>query len=178
MPVKVAVGSKNPVKVEAVRRAFEKAFGECEVVGVGVSSRVPDMPLGFDEMLLGAKNRARKAREKSDSDYSVGLEGGFEETSAGTFITGFAVVLSRDGKCGIGRGGGILVPEVVLRKVKEGREISVVMDEMLGRENIKHQEGTTGYLTKNIIDRTQGFEDAVVRALARFLRPEMYDQKG
>ena len=74
--MKIAVGSRNPVKIEAVKRAFNKAFGECEVIGVSVSSDISNMPISFEEGVKGAKNRAEKAIEKLKADFGVGLEGG------------------------------------------------------------------------------------------------------
>ena len=50
--IRVAVGSKNPVKVNAVKRALEKALErssldvDLEVKGFDVPSRVPDQPFG------------------------------------------------------------------------------------------------------------------------------------
>lgn len=174
--MKVAVGSKNPVKIEATRRAFEKVFGECEVVGVEVSSGVSDMPIGLKEITNGAKNRAQKALKKLKADYGVGLEAGFGKTYLGTFMDGIVTVVDRQGIWGIARRGSMLMPEKIVKKVNQEKELGTVMDELLGRENIKQQEGTLGYLTKNIINRTKEFEDATVMALARFMRPEMYEE--
>lgn len=52
--IKVAVGSKNPVKVNAVRQALHKAIGDStagihidlDVQGFSVPSGVPDQPMG------------------------------------------------------------------------------------------------------------------------------------
>lgn len=172
--MKVAVGSKNPVKIEAVRKAFQKVFGECKVEGFSVSSGVSDMPMTVEETIKGAKTRAQTAIDKSKFDFGVGLEGGFDKTQIGTFIVSVVAIINKNGIWGIGRGGGILMPEMIIKKVEEGKELSLVMDELLGTKNINHHEGTTGYFTKNIIDRTQSFENTTVIALARFIRPELY----
>ena len=39
--MKVLVGSRNPVKVEAVREAFAKYFDPLEVIGLEVDPQVP-----------------------------------------------------------------------------------------------------------------------------------------
>ena len=78
--MKIAVGSTNPVKIGSVREAFERAFGEVEVIGVEVSSGVSDQPWGEEETRLGARNRARAVLTKVvDAEYGVGLEGGVVE---------------------------------------------------------------------------------------------------
>ena len=75
----VAVGSCNPVKVEAVRRAFAAAFPDSEVTVSkhDVPSGVSDQPRGEEETRLGAQQRARGAlAAAAAADYGVGLEGG------------------------------------------------------------------------------------------------------
>ena len=59
----VAVGSNNPVKLEATRRAFQSVFSNrtVAVVGVGAASGVPDQPMGDEETKRGAQNRAEAA---------------------------------------------------------------------------------------------------------------------
>ena len=57
---RVVVGSVNPVKLEAVRLAFEGMFPEeqIDVQGVVVPSGVPDQPGSSAETLKGANKRA------------------------------------------------------------------------------------------------------------------------
>lgn len=173
--MKVAVGTQNPVKVEAVRKAFTKAFGECEIVSIQVSSGVSDMPMSVDESIKGAKNRAKQAIEKSAADFGVGLEGGFEKTKHGTFLCGFVAVIDKDGCCGIGGSAGILMPDILVKKVaKEGRELGDVMDELRGLKNTKQHDGASGFFTNNLVSRTDGFERAIIYALARFFKKELY----
>lgn len=91
--IHVAVGSKNPCKIEAVRTAFQDAFScsstNRKIVIVisahSVSSGVSDQPYSEDETKLGAKNRASKAYDEACTecgfkpDFAVGLEGGVIE---------------------------------------------------------------------------------------------------
>ncbi|GFR46217.1 hypothetical protein Agub_g7760 [Astrephomene gubernaculifera] len=55
----VLVASKNPVKVNAVRRALQSCFPALEIVVIGreASSGVPEQPFGDEETLAGARNR-------------------------------------------------------------------------------------------------------------------------
>jgi non-canonical (house-cleaning) NTP pyrophosphatase len=96
--IHIAIGSKNPCKIDSVKTAFHKVFREqlqgeeYELVfsGHGVPSNVSDQPIGDDETLLGAKNRALGALEAAQilsnenegdvgvPDFGVGLEGGIE----------------------------------------------------------------------------------------------------
>lgn len=42
--MKLLIGTKNPVKIEAVKEAFEKYFSEIEIEGISVDSEVGDQP--------------------------------------------------------------------------------------------------------------------------------------
>ena len=93
--VKVAVGSKNPVKIAAAKEGLEKAMAcagarvvECEAFNS--PSGVPDQPVGDDETRTRATNRAvhaynafKEANEGLAPDYSIGLEGGIDRTQFG-----------------------------------------------------------------------------------------------
>jgi len=173
--LKVAVGSKNPVKVAAVKSAFEKVFGTCEIIGISVPSGVSDMPMSFIEIAQGAKNRAKKAREELNADYGVGLEGGFDETILGTFLAGFVAVVNREDVWGYSRGEGLFMPEYIVKRVKaENKELGDVMDEIRGLKNTKQGEGCIGYFTNNLIDREESFAKPVICALSRFSKSELF----
>jgi len=86
-PMHVAVGSTNPVKVDAVRTAFGTAFEQnlgdaLNVCGFDVPSGVADQPWGDDATRAGALNRAVSAAAAFSAahgrgpDFAVGLEGG------------------------------------------------------------------------------------------------------
>ncbi len=78
----VAVGSRNPVKINAVKDGFQVMFPGRKIVvyGYDVASGVPDQPVGHEETLQGAVNRAQAAAKAHDAEatieFSVGLEGG------------------------------------------------------------------------------------------------------
>ena len=57
---KVAVGSLNLVKINAVKSAFIKILGECEVIGCSVLLGVSDMPLSYRISTISALSRFKK----------------------------------------------------------------------------------------------------------------------
>ena len=171
--MKVVVGSQNPVKIKAVENAFQKVFGDCQVVGASVRSGVSDMPMSFEETVKGAKTRAKEAI--ADADFGVGLEGGFEKTSIGVFLFGFAAVVDAKGRWGFGRGGGFLMPKIVLEKVNQGKELGDVIDELTGKKNTKQGRGAIGFFTNDLIPRMESFETAVILSLARFIKKDIWD---
>lgn len=175
--LKIAVGSKNPVKVKAAENAFKRVFGlNLKVVSVPVSSGVSNMPMNFREMLEGAKNRAKRAIEIIDADFGVGIEGGFKKRKIGTFLTSFVAIVDRQGTWGYAQGGGLLMPKIIIRKVKEEKkELGEVMDEIRGIKNTKEKEGCVGFMTNNLIPRQKAFEETIISALSRFIKKEMFE---
>ncbi len=174
--IKVAVGSKNPIKVSAVALAFKKMIGECEIISVSVPSGVPAMPLNFNQIINGSKNRAKAALELIGADYGVGLEGGFDDTDLGTFLIGFVAIVDKQGVWGYSRGEGLFMPEKIVKMVKDsGRELGDVMDEIRGLQNTKQHDGCVGYFTDNLIDRQESFEKPTICALSRFKKNELFN---
>ena len=62
MPLSVAVGSLNPVKVGSARLALERAGFDFTLQGVAVPSGVAEQPIGLEESARGARQRALNAR--------------------------------------------------------------------------------------------------------------------
>ena len=79
--MKVAIGSKNPVKIEAVKEAFGKVWPDqdFEFIGIEVPSGVPDQPMSDEESIKGATTRANNALDRLNADFGIGLEGGSAE---------------------------------------------------------------------------------------------------
>ncbi len=173
---KVIVASKNPVKIDAVKRGFEKIFVdvEFEFVGVSVPSGVSDQPMTSLETLQGAKNRAQNAKnEVPDADYWVGVEGGCEDSQEG--MEAFAWVVALSSECeGKGKTGVFFLPEKIRTLVQSGIELGVADDMVFQRTNSKQANGAVGILTGDVIDRAGFYVEAVVFALIPFKNRELY----
>lgn len=174
--MKVAVGSKNPVKIEAVRLAFEAVWPDevWEVVGTDVTSGVSDQPMSDRESIKGAKNRANRALKKANADFGVGLEGGIQKTAGEWFDSGWMVVVDKAGTIGIGSSIKMHTPDKFMEYVHKGLELGEVCDIIFKRKNSKHAEGQFGLMTKNLITRTEGYRQGLISALVRFIHPELY----
>ena len=59
--LKVIVGSKNPVKLNATRNILERIFSDLTITATDVDSEIPDQPFGLDQTIEGAINRAKNA---------------------------------------------------------------------------------------------------------------------
>ncbi len=170
----IAVGSTNPVKIEAVRAVAACVWPEAEVIGLEVRSAVPAMPMDRAECIAGARERARSARELLDADLGLGLEGGVETVDGQMYLTGWVAVVDRGGHESLGSGVRISLPSSVAAAVSAGEELGPVMDRLTGREKTNHAEGAVGILTGGLLSRQESFEAGVAYALAPWLCPEWY----
>lgn len=172
---KVAVGSKNPVKVEAVRLAFQAIWPDEKwiVEGVSVESGISDQPMSDDECISGAGNRARRSIDVLKSDFGVGLEGGIQKIGKHFFVCGWIVVVDQSENEGIGSTIKIIVPEKMIQLIQEGKELGDVCDIIFGGENTKQAEGHFGLMTNNAVTRTSGYRDGIISALASFVHPHL-----
>ena len=173
--MKVAVGSKNPVKFLAVKQAFRKVFPEekIEWATFKADSQVPDQPFN-EETIQGAKNRARHARAEHKADFGVGLEGGILEMDNKGFICGFVAVDWESGH-GVGLCPGFQCPPRVLEELKRGgTELGKVIDRYTGEHNTKEKEGSVGFFTNGAITRKDLFYQATILALIPFKRQDLF----
>lgn len=172
----VAVGSGNPVKLEAARRAFARVFPgeEHEVEGVAVPSGVPDQPRGDAQTREGALRRAEAVAERRpEARYRVGIEGG---VSGEEDLRAFAWVVVRTAdRSGEAVSGRFRLPDPVARRVRAGQELGDADDEVFDTSGSKRREGAVGLLTAGAVTRTELYAQAVCLALVPFVHPELYE---
>lgn len=172
---RVAVGSANPVKLDAVRAVIARVAPGIEVVGVEVASGVPDQPWGDDETIRGATARALAALKAGEGDIGIGIEGGCVETRDGMRTCAWAAVASRDGMVHVGGSLAMPLPPAVARLVREGTELGHAMDAVSGGQDTKRGAGAVGILTGGLVDRRAAYEVIVTYALSRWIAPEFWD---
>ncbi|TKB51627.1 non-canonical purine NTP phosphatase [Ferrimonas sediminicola] len=168
------VASCNPVKINAARRALERAFPHCQwqVKGLSVPSGVDEQPMGDTETRVGTINRMEAILQES-ADFYVAFEGGYDRIHGQGFT--FAYIAASDGnQTQIGRSGLLPLPELVSRRLEQGEELGPLMDELFNDHNIRQKGGAMGILTNNLVDRTSIYSDTLCLLLAPFLHPELY----
>jgi inosine/xanthosine triphosphatase len=167
---RITVGSKNSVKLAAVRAVVTRLAADIRVEALEVPSGVPDQPFGDDETIRGALERARVARQKTDSDFGVGLEGGVVEMPDGSMLTcAWAAVVSRSGRHGVGGSLAMPLPDSVAEMIRGGMELGHAMDKLTSQSNTKHGAGAVGILTAGLVDRQAAYEVLVAYAMSVFL---------
>lgn len=186
----IAVGSTRRPKLGAVSEAltsFGRFLGEgaqFEVTGVDVPSGVRHTPLTREDLMAGARQRAKAlfqiAREKNERwKYFVGLEGGLDVVGKGdersVFLENWAYAMDRSSRGFFGLSGGVQLPKALAKRVvDDGVELSEAIDAFAGGHGIRDAQGAWGILTRNLITRQDAFRIAVINAFAPFFNSAIY----
>lgn len=177
--MKIIIASNNPVKAQAVQEGFKKMFPleQFSLENLQVPSNVSAQPIGDQETLTGARNRAEAAKQlMENADYWVGVEGGVASTDQQKVAFAWVVVLSKTQK-GQARTGIFTLPTEISKLIDQGLELGDADDIVFGTQNSKQNNGAVGLLTNNVLTRSSFYEQAVVLALIPFKNPELYQSK-
>tara|TARA_Y100000994_G_C15558043_1_gene387062 strand:+ start:195 stop:713 length:519 start_codon:yes stop_codon:yes gene_type:complete len=170
---KVLIASKNPVKINATKKAFEDVFTDhFEFEGVSADSLVSDQPMSNDETLKGANNRLQNIQHL-EADYLVSIEGGVDLLDSN--YEAFAwIIISDKNKVGKAKTATFPLPSKISHLIKDGYELGDADDMVFKRSNSKQKNGAIGILTDDIIDRTEYYYHAIILALIPFINPNYY----
>lgn len=172
--MKVKVGSQNPVKIKAAKNILQKIYKKVQVTGTKVDPGVPNQPIGLEQTIKGAINRARRAYK--DCDLSIGIESGLLEVPH--TLTGYVDLqwcATYDGKTiTLGVSAGFEYPPMVIKEVKKGKEIGEVMDNITGIQNLGEKKGAVAILTQGLLDRIENTEQCILMAMIPRLNPKLY----
>lgn len=171
----VAVGTKNPAKVEGVRRGFEKYFSDVELRPIDSSSVAKAQPRGLKEMTAGATTRARFALSKVGGDLGVGVEAGIFLIGDTYFDNQVAAVVDGSGKVSLGHSAGYSLPRRAMERLfDEGQELERWAEKVSGVNEVGDKGGLIHYLSKGRMSRTDLTEQCVVTALIPWLHRDIY----
>jgi inosine/xanthosine triphosphatase len=175
---RAVVGSRNPAKIEAVRRALARLAPDCALEAVDVASGVSDQPVGDHATRQGARNRAKAALDLTGADIAFGLEGGVLHEPPVVWLVSWAAAVTRDGRSGDASGLRMPLPRVVAGRLAAGQELGTIIDDLFGVTASKQHTGAVGLLTEGFVSRTDAFADLVAMACAPLLRPDLYLDGG
>jgi inosine/xanthosine triphosphatase len=197
---RVRVGTRNLPKLDAVREAFVPYAPRVRVEGATVSSGVPEQPVGWDEIVTGARNRAHGARASGDCDLAVGIEDGLVELIAAQRreVLNVGCAFVTDGALeSLGFSSAFAYPPECVRPALADRlPIGEVFDRVFSayfrqtsRQTSRRAErggpppaegpsgattGNIGKLSLGVLPRKDYARQAVLCALVRFLHPALY----
>lgn len=173
--LRVIVGSRNPVKVNAVQGALAPLLPEFDVrcEGMNAPSGISAQPLTAAETRAGAINRVEYCKANANADLYVALEGGVETTEDGAFNFAY-VAIANTTRISVSRSAALPLPPRVYRELTPDEELGSVMDRLFNATNSKQQGGAIGLLTRGQATRESAYTQALVLAMAPFLHPDIY----
>ncbi|HLQ06709.1 MAG TPA: inosine/xanthosine triphosphatase [Nitrososphaerales archaeon] len=171
----VAAGTKNPAKLEGIRRAFGKYFPDMELRPVDSTSVAKAQPRGLEEMTAGATARAKFALSKAGGDFGVGVEAGIFTIGEIYFDNQVAAIVNPSGKVSLGHSAGYSLPQQAMEKLfSEGKELERWAESISGINEVGDKGGLIQHLTKGKMTRTDLTEQCVVTALIPWLHRDVY----
>lgn len=182
----IRVGSKNPVKVEAVKEYFP----EFDVEGVDADSGIDEQPKSLREISRGARNRALcrgVSRFGENAGWGIGIESGImpDLQLLPTELPSFGwmnVVICTiwDGKIwGTGTSSGFIVPEKVIDiAFRDNVDLSeaVFRAGLTKEKRIGYKEGIVHVLTGGKMDRKEYIKQAIMMAMIQMDHPELFGE--
>jgi non-canonical (house-cleaning) NTP pyrophosphatase len=111
-------------------------------------------------------------------DLAVAFEGGVHRSALGVYLSEWCAVTDREGHQTIGGGSKILLPPSAVRQLDAGSELGDVFDSLVGRSGTGAAEGAYGILTAGLIHRADVDAQALLLALARYLRPDLFGMRS
>ncbi len=182
--LRVCVGSTNPAKLRAVQLGLAPFFKDLELRSTDVPSGVSEQPIGFDEILSGARNRARRsyAGARGGCDLGVGIEDGLVPVAG--LQTGYVnlgcCVLFDGRQEASGFSAGFEYPEPCVAQATQFDRVPIgeAFDRRFAsrprRFDAGREAGNIGRLTQGVLDRAAYGSHAVICAVVRLLHPDLY----
>lgn len=171
----VAVGTKNPAKVEGIRRGFERYFSQVELRPVDSAQVAKAQPKGLEEIAVGATARSKFALSKAGGDFGVGVEAGIFEIAGVYFDNQIAAVVDQRGRSSLGHSAGYTLPREDMDQLfRDGSELERWAEKVSGISEVGDKGGLVDFLTKGEISRTDLTEQCVVTALIPWLHRGVY----
>jgi inosine/xanthosine triphosphatase len=159
--MKIAVGTTNRLKLEAVRQGFEKSVSNAEIVGHPIASGIADQPMGLEETLKGATNRAEGAlKADKNADLGVGLEAGLIRVEDHLVDIGCVCILERSGIRGYALSQGFFIPREVKELIESGKEMAIAVSEAYDKDTVNERD-CSGVITDGALPAILLYRQAV-----------------
>jgi len=149
----IIIGSTNPTKIKAVKTVFPEAVVHSTSAPSGISAQ----PIGDNETLIGAMNRAKYLREIYPEMYGVGLEGGVMYVENNLFLNSWGVLITPNEQVYTAAGARIPLPDEFSEKLNQRIELGKLMDDFTNKENVRNREGAIGIFTSSYLTRADLF---------------------
>jgi len=180
----LAVGTTNKIKIEALREVIldYPQLAHAMLNSHSVASEISEQPMSLEEIIVGAKNRARNAfNAEVTPNYGFGIESGlFEAKGTQTGYLEACICCIYDGvNHHVGLSCGFEIPPAILELViRDKKDLSQACYDSGITTNAKlgAAEGLIGILSKNRINRKQYTKQCIQTALIQLENKEWYPQ--
>lgn len=175
--MKVLIGTKNPGKIEGVRKAFERYFENVDIEGIPVNSNVADQPVN-EEILTGAKNRVKNLKEyalknKIEADFYTASEGGISNLLGEWIDINCAIIENKEGLQSVGISQGFPVPDKYVNEIRK-TNLGNVFDKLYDGKELNKGKGGISFLTKDEVTRIDLTKNAFVMALTKHINGDLW----
>lgn len=172
--MKIAIGTTSGLKVRALKDALEKLNVEVEVLSIKTNSGIADQPFGYEEIIKGATTRAESSLNKLGADIGVGVENGLVEIGKNYFDVACVVIKSKGRDESIAFSPAILMPEWIIKKIKEeNTEVGEITRALSGDT----EKDGFKYFTNGLITREEALSQALIFAFAKIVNKEKYKKQ-
>jgi len=171
----LAIGTKNPAKIEGIKRAFARYYKDAEVRLVDASKVARAQPKGLEEMAAGATARAKYALSAARGDLGVGVEAGIFTIGSVYFDNQIGAIADRSGNVSLGHSAGYMLPKEAMEELfREGKELERWAEKVSGIKEVGDKGGLVNFLTSGTMTRADLTEQCIVMALAPRLHKDVY----
>ena len=151
--MKLYGGSINRVKVSAVVEALNDF--DVNIIPFEATSEVGAQPIGDEQTLLGAINRAKSL---PTNGLRIGLEAGVTLLNDQLYLVNFGALIDEENNLYTAGGTRIPLPDSIKELIfDKGLELADAMKEHFNVEGIKHLNGAVGYFTSDLVKRKEIF---------------------
>eukprot|EP00933_Yihiella_yeosuensis_P070527 TRINITY_DN78646_c0_g1_i1.p1 TRINITY_DN78646_c0_g1~~TRINITY_DN78646_c0_g1_i1.p1 ORF type:complete len:184 (+),score=36.06 TRINITY_DN78646_c0_g1_i1:40-591(+) len=174
----LALGTTNPGKIEACEKSFNEwhwpknEVHNFSVTGLSTPSGVSEQPMGLEETMLGAKNRAKAALEGGEgAKLGIGLESGLVVVDGLSFD--FCACCIFDGvKYATGMSSMWALPPKVSSALAEKRYNKAFED--IGVSPDDRGDGVLSQLSCGKLSRPKQMRESVDAALLQLSNPDLW----
>lgn len=155
------IGSMNQAKVAATKQVIQEYYPNAKVQQITSDSGVPAQPIGDEETIKGAINRAKDVRKNNPSAFGIGLEGGVRKLGDTLYICNWGALSTPEGHMITAGGAQIPLPAEIAIEIAEGKELGPVIELYFNDNNLRQKEGAMGMFTAGAMTRVELFSHIV-----------------
>jgi len=171
--MKIAIGTTSELKIRSLKEALRRFDVEAEVVSLKTDSKVSSQPFGYDETILGAKNRVKQCQEETNPDIAIAIESGLIEIDGRYFDIACVYTLSKEGNESMSFSSGFFTPQWIIDEIKEkNTEYGLITQRISGDPDKDPQK----YFSGGIIKRDEMISQAIILALTKIFNKEKYNK--